>query len=213
MFWDFVEILESKWFMWDKKICEVDWALISNIIIVLPPHQGVSAWLPWWEELHPTQDGDLGHPSPLLCSQELQTERVFIKNTFDGFYKTGLDQYLRYLISIIFLFEKQFQWEERQNSGGDGPHNQGMCPQHHHVGLQLGVNLEYILFAGLDRIFSYRVLLLGDCCGDRSVEVCCLEWNVCLTSICQVHQQILSTYDGYNCRVMESPQFLNMKVI
>merc|ERR1712183_752057 len=36
--------------------------------------RGVSEWLPWWEELHPEQVGDLGHPSPLLCAQELQTE-------------------------------------------------------------------------------------------------------------------------------------------
>ena len=43
-----------------------------------------------------------------------------------------------------------------------------------------------------------------------------MDWNVSLTkllNICQVHQQILSTYDGYNCRVMDSAQFLNMKVI
>ena len=66
--------------------------------------RGVSQWLPWWEELHPDQVDDLGRPSPLTCAKERQTEPVFIKNTFDGFYKTGLDQYLRQFIIIIFLF-------------------------------------------------------------------------------------------------------------
>ena len=57
--------------------------------------RGVSSWLEWWEELHPEQVDDLGVPSPLPCAEELEDEPVFIKNTFDGFFRTGLDQYLR----------------------------------------------------------------------------------------------------------------------
>ena len=57
--------------------------------------------------------------------------------------------------------------------------------KHHHVSFQLRVNLllyQYILSPGLVMIltFSYRVLLLGDCCGDRSLEVCCLDGLECL---------------------------------
>ena len=74
-------------------MCEVDGVLIRVTLEMFSP--GVSKWLPWWEELHPDCVDDLGHPSPLACSRELQTEPVFIKNTFDGFYQTGLDQYLR----------------------------------------------------------------------------------------------------------------------
>merc|ERR1711953_9708 len=130
--------------------------------------RGISEWLPWWEELHPDQVGDLGVPSPLKCSEELQTEPVFIKNTFDGFYKTGLDKYLR---------EKNVK-----------------------TVVVMGLITRACVLNTIMSAFNsgYRVLLLGDCCGDRSLEV---------------HQQILSTYDGYNCRVIESTQLLNMKVI
>ena len=57
--------------------------------------RGVSSWLDWWEELHPDQVDQLGVPTPLQCAKELEDEPVFIKNTFDGFFKTGLDKYLR----------------------------------------------------------------------------------------------------------------------
>ena len=55
----------------------------------------VSEWLDWWEELHPDKVDDLGVPTPLDCAKEGENEPVYIKNTFDGFYRTGLDQYLR----------------------------------------------------------------------------------------------------------------------
>ena len=57
--------------------------------------RGVSDWLEWWEELHPEQVDDLGVPAPLPCAEELEGEPLFIKNTFDGFFRTGLDKYLR----------------------------------------------------------------------------------------------------------------------
>ena len=56
---------------------------------------GVSQWLAWWAELHPDQQDLLGSPTPLACAREQEGEPVFIKNTFDGFFNTGLDKYLR----------------------------------------------------------------------------------------------------------------------
>ena len=64
---------------------------------------GVSKWLPWWEELHPDQKNDLGVPEPLACALEKDNERVFIKNTFDGFFSTGLNEYLRYALITVVL--------------------------------------------------------------------------------------------------------------
>eukprot|EP00092_Neocalanus_flemingeri_P022645 GFUD01024563.1.p1 GENE.GFUD01024563.1~~GFUD01024563.1.p1 ORF type:complete len:195 (+),score=64.32 GFUD01024563.1:109-693(+) len=57
--------------------------------------RSLSPWLDWWEHLHPEQAGDLGVPLPLDCATQERGEQVFIKNTFDGFLKTGLHDYLR----------------------------------------------------------------------------------------------------------------------
>ena len=57
--------------------------------------RSLSPWLDWWEQLHPEQAGDLGVPLPLDCAAHQRGEQVFIKNTFDGFLKTGLHEYLR----------------------------------------------------------------------------------------------------------------------
>ena len=75
------------------KVCR-----ISNVKVVHVRQEdieGISKWLPWWEELHPDQKGDLGVPEPLTCALEKYHEKVFIKNTFDGFFSTGLNEYLR----------------------------------------------------------------------------------------------------------------------
>ena len=42
---------------------------------------------------------------------------------------------------------------------------------------------------------GYRILLLEDCCGDRCMEV---------------HQNVMKTYDGYNCRVINYDSLENM---
>ena len=57
--------------------------------------RSLSPWLDWWEHLHPEQAGDFGVPLPLDCAAHMRGEQVFIKNTFDGFLKTGLHEYLR----------------------------------------------------------------------------------------------------------------------
>ena len=57
--------------------------------------RSLSTWLDWWDHLHPEQVGDLGVPIPLECAEHQRGEQVFIKNTFDGFLKTGLHEYLR----------------------------------------------------------------------------------------------------------------------
>ena len=54
-----------------------------------------SPWLPWWSSLHPGQEDDLGVPEPLDCSVEKDEEPIFIKNTFDGFFGTGLHDHLQ----------------------------------------------------------------------------------------------------------------------
>ena len=57
--------------------------------------RSLSPWLDWWDHLHPEQVGDLGVPIPLDCAEHQRGEQVFIKNSFDGFLKTGLHEYLR----------------------------------------------------------------------------------------------------------------------
>ena len=44
---------------------------------------------------------------------------------------------------------------------------------------------------------GYRILLLEDCCGDR-----CLD----------VHQNVMKTYDGYNCKVINYAFLKNMNI-
>ena len=59
---------------------------------------GVSRWMPWWQELHPGEDDEhanVGVLEPLDCSKTEGQEQVFIKNTFDGFFETGLHDYLQ----------------------------------------------------------------------------------------------------------------------
>ena len=56
---------------------------------------GVSPFLPWWTALHPGQEDDLGVPDPLDCAKEEEEEPVFIKNTFDGFFRTRLHEHLQ----------------------------------------------------------------------------------------------------------------------
>ena len=59
---------------------------------------GVSRWMPWWQELHPGEDdqhANVGVPEPLDCSKTEGQEQIFIKNSFDGFFETGLHDYLQ----------------------------------------------------------------------------------------------------------------------
>ena len=56
---------------------------------------GQSPWLPWWSSLHPGQEKNLGVPEPLDCARNKDQEPVFIKNTFDGFFRTGLHEHLQ----------------------------------------------------------------------------------------------------------------------
>ena len=71
---------------------------IKLVVVRQEDVPGVSRWLPWWQELHPGEDDEhanVGVLEPLDCSKTEGQEQVFIKNTFDGFFETGLHDYLQ----------------------------------------------------------------------------------------------------------------------
>eukprot|EP00090_Calanus_glacialis_P029362 TRINITY_DN47113_c0_g1_i1.p1 TRINITY_DN47113_c0_g1~~TRINITY_DN47113_c0_g1_i1.p1 ORF type:complete len:194 (-),score=60.36 TRINITY_DN47113_c0_g1_i1:55-636(-) len=129
--------------------------------------QSLSPWLDWWDHLHPEQVGDLGVPIPLDCAEHQRGEQVFIKNTFDGFLRTGLHDYLR-MKKVKTL-------------------------------VVMGLITRACVLNTVMSAFNhgYQVLVLSDGCGDRDIKV---------------HTDILASYHGYNCIVLEADTFMGLEV-
>ena len=107
--------------------------LISHIFEI--DDKKKSLWLPFWEELKGPRTFDKGRP--FSFSKPLHNEAVFIKNGYDAFFKTQLDQYLK-KNNIKTLY---------------------IC------GLLTGVCVLNSVFTAFNK--GYRIILLENCCSDR----------------------------------------------
>eukprot|EP01102_Stenamoeba_stenopodia_P003513 TRINITY_DN1359_c0_g1_i1.p1 TRINITY_DN1359_c0_g1~~TRINITY_DN1359_c0_g1_i1.p1 ORF type:complete len:206 (-),score=61.61 TRINITY_DN1359_c0_g1_i1:70-687(-) len=112
---------------------------VIHIRAVYEPDVNISPWTKYWAELNPDKKTKV-KDTPEPFAKEVEGEKIVVKNTFDGFLKTELDEYLK----------------------SKGKTNVVVC------GLVTSCCVLMTTAAAFLR--GYRTVVVEDCCGDRTVE-------------------------------------------
>ena len=129
----------------------------------------ISKWLPWWNTIHGegAGAGKAGAAEPWAAEQD--GEPVFVKHAYDAFHSDE--------VTVALLKHLYDLGIKRLYMGG--------CLTKACVGFS--ANSAFTL--------GFEVILIEDCCADRSREH---------------HEQYINMYDGYHMKVMKSDEAIGL---